>query len=101
MKKIFLLILILLIITWPSSGGGSRPDVNADDFIFEPDSLAVAALMTMVKTDETVKPVVPDVVPAAKCSCKAGKVSYDGGRSLATCPCGVDGGTSCLLWFES
>ena len=90
MKKIFLLIVILLIITWPS-GGGSRPDVNADDFIFEPDSLAVAALMTMVKTDETVKPdVVPE--PVAKCNCKAGKVSYDGGRSLATCPCGVNGG---------
>lgn len=91
MKKVFLLIVMVLILTWPSGGG--RPKVNADDFIFEPDSLAVAALMTMINTDDSVKPdVVPVPTPVSECKCKGGKVSYDGGTSFSTCPCGVSGG---------
>lgn len=89
MKKILLFVIILLILTWPS-GTINRPDVNADDFIFEPDSLGVAALMTMISVEEVVKP--DDVVVVTTCNCKQGKVSYDGGRSLSTCPCGVNGG---------
>lgn len=90
MKNILLIVAIFLIITWPG-GDISRPKVSADDFIFEPDSLAVASLMTMISVEGVIK---PDVIPKppSDCNCKGGKVSYDGGRSLSTCPCGVNGG---------
>ena len=51
MKKTLLLIAIFLILTWPIDSI-VRPKVNAGDFIFEPDSLAVASLMTYNKSGE-------------------------------------------------
>lgn len=95
MKKVFLFIIILLIITWPKDG--HNPRVDADDYIFEPDSLAVASLMSMMKVDGIVPPPIPIPEPAPpkpvnECNCNKGKVSYDGGTSFSTCPCGVSGG---------
>lgn len=71
----------------------ASPKVNADDFIFGPDSLAVASLMVIMGDDVAVVPDVP-VVPVADCNCKNGKVSYDGGTSLTDCPCVVKGGVN-------
>lgn len=90
MKNIFLII-ILLILFIPNKP--STPKVNADDFIFGPDSLAIASLMVIMDDNVAVVPDIP-VVPTADCNCKNGKVSYDGGTSLTDCPCVVKGGVN-------
>lgn len=86
MKKIFLLI-ILIIILLPSNA--VKPSVNADDFIFEPDSLVVASLFSFID-EESNTPLPP--TPKEVCQCTKGKVSYDGGTSLTDCPCILSGG---------
>lgn len=86
MKNIFLII-ILLILFIPNKP--ATPKVNADDFIFGPDSLAIASLMVMMDDDAIIVPDIP-----AECNCKNGKVSYDGGTSLTDCPCVVKGGVN-------
>lgn len=95
--KTVLYIIILLLLFWPKGGIGIfTPKVDPNDFIFEPDSLAVASLYSMVES--TVKePVAPDVPVADKCNCNKGKVSYDGGTSLTDCPCKLTGkGCNCV-----
>ena len=89
-KTIFLIIILLLIWTWPSGGILPKPKVDPANFIFEPDSLAVATLINMVETTPS-----PDVNPdpvVDKCNCSRGKVSYDGGTSFTDCPCSLGGG---------
>ena len=93
MKNIFVLLIIILVISlipFKSIDKIIKPDVNVEDFIFEPDSLGVASLMSMVevKSDDAVVPL-PD-----KCNCSKGKVSYDGGTSFTDCPCKING-TKC------
>ena len=93
MKNIFVLLIIILVISlipFKSIDKIIKPDVNVEDFIFEPDSLGVASLMNMieVKSDDAVVPL-PD-----KCNCSKGKVSYDGGTSFTDCPCKING-TKC------
>lgn len=95
-KKTVLFIIILLLLFWPKDGGGIfTPKVNPNDFIFEPDSLAVASLYSMLETASQ-PPIKPDDV-ADKCNCNKGKVSYDGGTSLTDCPCKLNGkGCNCI-----
>lgn len=90
MKNIFLLI-ILLILFIPNKP--ATPKVNADDYIFGPDSLAIASLMVIMGDDVAVAPDIP-VVPVADCNCKNGKISYDGGTSWTDCPCVLSGGVN-------
>lgn len=90
MKKFILLVAILLILTWPSKNINK---VDASAFIFEPDSMAVAALYVMLDAaplDDSPKPI------GDKCECnkKTGMISYDGGTSLTKCPCS-NGGAPC------
>lgn len=92
-KKTVLFIIILLLLFWPKDGGGIfTPKVDPNDFIFEPDSLAVASLYSMLETASQ-PPIKPDDL-ADKCNCNRGKISYDGGTSLTDCPCKING-TKC------
>ena len=88
--KIILFAIILALLFWPSGGKLFPPKVNADDYIFGPDSLAVASLMTMVESNGEPSPA-PDNLVADKCKCTNGKISFDGGTSWTECPCRTQG----------
>lgn len=88
--KIILFAIIVAILFWPTNGKIFPPKVNADDYIFEPDSLVVAALMTMIENNAEPLPE-PDNPVVNKCKCTNGKISFDGGTSWTDCPCKTQG----------
>lgn len=88
--KIILFGIIVAVLFWPSGGKLFPPKVNADDYIFGPDSLAVASLFMMVEGEEAPSPT-PDNLVTDKCKCTNGKISFDGGTSWTDCPCKTQG----------
>jgi thiol-disulfide isomerase/thioredoxin len=91
MKNLFLLIVIILILTWPSNGGSPfGPKVNPDLFVSELESMGVGGLFVMVD-GQTDSDVVPTPTTDCQCNKQTGMISYDGGTSLVKCPCALGG----------
>lgn len=65
-----------------------KPNVDTSSFISEPDSFAIATLMSFINNSANADEVVSD---ECKCNKSTGLISYDGGTSKTKCECSVGG----------